>query len=142
MAFAARTTECNLLVAEPIARSARERTDHFLNTRVDQPTFRRVGENPGIRKRKIARTPFTFSKTTKTQERARLAQGSMTLTKASLGSLISALPRHLRDIDTGKRVGERALAALQRSVRVIAAARKFREAGRGREAAKSVSLRI
>lgn len=65
-------------------------------------------------------------------------QQSSTLSKASLRSLASALPRHLPDAETGKRVSEaaragggRALAALKRSVRVITAARHFREAGRG-----------
>lgn len=53
-------------------------------------------------------------------------------------SLVSTLPRHLPDAETGKRVGEaakvgggRALAALKRSVRVIAAARYFSDTGKG-----------
>ena len=48
------------------------------------------------------------------------------------------MPRHLPDAETGKRVGEatkagggRALTALKRAVRVIAAARYFSEVGKG-----------
>lgn len=65
-------------------------------------------------------------------------QKSSTLNAALLRSLVSTLPRHLPDAETGRRVGEadkidggRALAALKRSVRVIAAARYFSEAGKG-----------
>lgn len=65
-------------------------------------------------------------------------QQSSSLNKASVRSFVSALPGHLPDAETGKRVsetakvgGERALAALKRAVRVIAAARYFRKAGQG-----------
>lgn len=72
----------------------------------------------------------------KIQKREGVVQKASTLNKASFGSLAASLPDQLPDAETGKRVvkaarvgGDRALAALKRSVRVIAAARYFSQAG-------------
>eukprot|EP00752_Nemacystus_decipiens_P007285 g6519.t1 len=71
------------------------------------------------------------------QEREATAQQAPTLSNASAASLVCTLPRHLPYAETGKRSSEaakvgggRALAALKRAVRVIAAARYFSEAGK------------
>lgn len=86
------------------------------------------------------------------QKRDGIAQTASTLNKVSFGSLASALPHQLPNAETGKRLGkaarvggDRALAAIKRSVRVIAAARYFSQAGitaryeRGGTAANSAS---
>lgn len=67
-----------------------------------------------------------------------MAQKSLVFSKASFGSTISAVPHHLPDAETGKRVREaarvgsgKALAALRRSVRTVIIAKYFSMAVKG-----------